>query len=67
MNDNIKLEVAIEIMASKIAQMNRDGYDINSDEMKQLVEEKKKLYECDMEIIDKIINIYGKQLKQDNN
>lgn len=67
MNDNIKLEVAIEIMASKIAQMNRDGYDINSDEMKQLLEEKKKLYECDMEIIDKIINIYGKQLKQDNN
>ena len=67
MNDNIKLEVAIEIMASKIAQMNSDGYDINSDEMKQLLEEKKKLYECDMEIIDKIINIYGKQLKQDNN
>lgn len=67
MNDNIKLEVAIEIMASKIAQMNRDGYDINSDEMKQLLEEKKKLYECDMETIDKIINVYGKELKENNN
>lgn len=63
MNNNIKLEVAIEIMASKIAQMNRDGYDINSNEMKQLLEEKKKLYDCDMEIIDKIINVYGKELK----
>ena len=63
MNNNIKLEVAIEIMASKIAQINRDGYDINSNEMKQLLEEKKKLYDCDMEIIDKIINVYGKELK----
>lgn len=64
MNDNIKLEVAIEIMASKIAQMHRDGYDINSKEMKLLLEEKTKLYNCDMEIIDKIINIYGKELKK---
>ena len=64
MNDNIKLEVAIEIMASKIAQMNRDGYDVNSDEMKLLLEEKTKLYNCDMEIIDKIINIYGKELRE---
>ena len=67
MNNNIKLEVAIEIMASKIAQMNRDGYDIESKEMKQLLEEKKKLYDCDMETIDKIINVYGKQLKENNN
>ena len=64
MNDNIKLEVAIEIMASKIAQMNRDGYDVNSKEMKLLLEEKSKLYDCDMEIIDKIINVYGKELRE---
>lgn len=64
MNDNIKLEVAIEIMASKIAQMNRDGYDINSEEMKLLLEEKAKLYNCDMQIIDKIINVYGKELRE---
>lgn len=67
MNNNIKLEVAIEVMASKIAQMNRDGYDIESKEMKQLLEEKKKLYDCDMETIDKIINVYGKELKENNN
>lgn len=63
MNDNIKLEVAIEIMASKIAQMTRDGYDINSIQMKQLLKEKEELYKCNMETIDKIINVYGKELK----
>lgn len=63
MNDNIKLEVAIEIISSKIAQTIRDGYDVDSIEMKQLLEERKRLYNCDMEIIDKIINVYGKELK----
>ena len=38
MNDNIKLEVAIEIMASKIAKTSKQGYDINSNEMKLLLE-----------------------------
>lgn len=60
MNDNIKLEVAIEIMASKIAKTSKQGYDINSNEMKLLLEEKEKMYNCDMDTIDKIINVYGK-------
>ena len=58
MNDNIKLEVAIEIMASKIAKTSKQGYDINSNEMKLLLEEKEKMYNCDMDTIDKIINVY---------
>ena len=64
MNDNIKLEVAIEIMASKIAKTSKQGYDINSNEMKLLLEEKEKMYNCDMDTIDKIINVYGKELKE---
>ena len=48
MNDNIKLEVAIEIMASKIASMAKKGYDNNSN----------------MEVIDKIITIYGEELRK---
>ena len=60
MNDNIKLEVAIEIMASKIAKTSKQGYDINSNEMKLLLEEKEKMYNCDMDTIDKIINVYGR-------
>lgn len=62
-NENIRLEVAIEVMASKIASMSRAGYDIDSPEMKQLMEEKKKMYECDKEVIDKILNVYGKELR----
>ena len=67
MNDNIKLEVAIEIMASKIAKTSKQGYDINSIEMKLLLEEKEKMYNCDMDTIDKIINVYGKELKECRN
>ena len=67
MNDNIKLEVAIEIMASKIAKTSKQGYDINSNEMKLLLEEKEKMYNCDMDTRDKIINVYGKELKECRN
>ena len=64
MNDNIKLEVAIEIMASKIASMAKEGYDNNSKEMKKLLQEKKEMYNCNMEVIDKIITIYGEELRK---
>lgn len=64
MNDNTKLEVAIEIMASKIAKTAQEGYDVESKEMRELLEEKEKMYKCDKEIIDKIINVYGKELRE---
>ncbi len=64
MSDNIKLEVAVEIMASKIAQMIRKGYTIDDEVMQQLLEEKKQMYKCNMNVINKIINVYGKELKQ---
>lgn len=64
MEDNIKLEVAIEILASKIADMTRKGYDLESKEMKQLLKEKEEMYKCDMQVIDKILNIYGNELKE---
>ena len=66
MNDNTKLEVAIEIMASKIAKVVQEGYDVDSKEMRELLEEKEKMYKCDKEIIEKIINVYGKELRKGN-
>ena len=63
-NDNVRLEVAIEIMASKIADMAQKGYTVDSKEMKELLKEKKEMYKCNNEIIDKILNVYGKELKQ---
>lgn len=65
MNNNIKLDVAVEIMASKIAEMTKKGYDIGSKEMQELMKEKKEMYNCNMEVIDKILNKYGKELKKD--
>ena len=64
MNDNTKLEVAIEIMASKIAHTALKGYDVNSEEMKQLLKEREEMYKCNNEVLDKIINVYGKELKK---
>lgn len=62
-NDNVRLEVAIEIMASKIADMTRKGYNIESAEMRELMKEKDEMYKCNDKVIDKILNVYGKELK----
>lgn len=50
-------------MASKIADMTRKGYTVESDEIKQLIKEKNEMYKCNDKIIDKIIEVYGKELK----
>ena len=44
--------------------MTRKGYDLESKEMKQLLKEKEEMYKCDMQVIDKILNIYGNELKE---
>ncbi len=62
MNNNTKLEVAVEIMASKIARATREG--ASDEEIKRLMEEREKMYRCDMSVIDKIINVYGKELRK---
>ncbi len=64
MSDNIKLEVAVEIMASKIAQITRQGYTADDEIMKKLLEERMQMYKCNMEVINKIINVYGEELEQ---
>ena len=63
MNDNTKLEVALEIMATKIADMAKKGYDENTEEMKLLLKEKREMYNFNEEVIDKIINVYGPEFK----
>ena len=63
MNKNTKLEIATEIMANKIAKTSRAKNGIVDEEMKKLLEERTRMYQYDEEIIDKIINIYGKEMK----
>lgn len=61
MNQNTKLEIAVEIMATKIAKSARE--EIDSKEMQRLLNERKKMYQGDKEIIDKIIEIYGEEIR----
>ena len=63
MNDNIKLEVAIEIIASKIAHMIQNGYNLEDAEVQNLLKEKEEMYKGNKNIIDKILNQYGEELK----
>ena len=64
MNKNTKLEIAVEIMAAKIAKASHQGVLPESEEMQMLLKEKVKMYQGDEEIIEKIINIYGEEIKK---
>jgi shikimate kinase len=63
MNSNTKLEIAIEIMAAKIAKTSRENNEKAKEELKILMEERNKMYREDKDIIYKIINVYGKEIK----
>lgn len=70
MNDiskNTKLEIAVEIMAAKIAKTSKEGYLANEEKMKQLIDERNKMYVGNESIIDKIIKEYGPEIKRDYN
>lgn len=63
MNNNTKLEIAIEIMSAKIAKTSRENIEEKDEKLKTLLEERSKMYKFDEKIIDKIINVYGKEMK----
>ena len=64
MNKNTKLEIAVEIMAAKIAKASREGSEPDSEEMKLLLNERTKMYQGNEEIIEKIIEVYGEEIKK---
>ena len=63
MNRNTKLEIAIEIMAAKIAKTSREVIDPEDEIIKKLLDERVEMYQGNEEIIEKIINIYGAEIK----
>lgn len=63
MNKNTRLEIAVEIMAAKIAKTAIQGIDPESEIMQELLNEKIKMYQGDEETIEKIINVYGNEIK----
>ena len=63
MNENTKLEIAVEVMAAKIAKTARERIGPEDEKMKQLLKEKIEMYQGNQEIFSVRINVYGKELK----
>lgn len=61
---NAKLEVALEIISAKIADMSNKGYTIEDKEMKELIEERNQMYFVNEKVLDKILNEYGTELRK---
>ena len=64
MNDNTKIEIAVEIMAAKIAMTSRENTPDKEEKLEKLLEERTKVYQYDEEIIDKVINVYGNEINK---
>ena len=64
MSLNTKLEIAIEIISAKIASLSNAGYTIENEEMRVLLQERDEMYTGNEEIIDKIISVYGPEIKK---
>lgn len=62
--NNLTLEIAVEILASKISKVMNQGFNIEDEELKRLMKEREKMYSGDKEVIEKIINVYGKEIKE---
>ena len=62
-SQNTKLEIAVEIMAAKIAKTSKEGYTVDDDKMKKLIDERNKMYIGEEDVIDKIITEYGTEIK----
>ena len=66
--DELKVEIALEIIQRKIVSLlksNKDVYvDTAKETLKTLVEEREKIYNLDEETIEKVYNIYLDEVKK---
>lgn len=60
--DELKVEIALEIIQKKIVSLLKSNKDVDADTAKEtlktLVEEREKIYNLDEETIEKVYNIY---------
>lgn len=67
MNNFVKMDVAIELMADKISQTTKQYITTNNleyqNQLKYLMMERDNIYNGDIATIDKVINTYGEELK----
>ena len=66
--DELKVEIALEIIQRKIVSLLKSNKDIDVDAAKEtlktLVEEREKIYNLDEETIEKVYNIYLDEVKK---
>ena len=66
--DELKVEIALEIIQRKIFSLLKSNKDIDVDTAKEtlktLVEEREKIYNLDEETIEKVYNIYLDEVKK---
>ena len=65
MSLNTKLEVALEILTAKITKTSKQGFTADDVKMQNLLKERDILYSGDEEILNKIIEEYGPEMKND--
>ena len=58
---NKKLEIAVEVIATKIAKVLSAGYTVKEEKMQKLIEERNQMYQGNEQVIDKIIKEFGKE------
>ena len=63
MNANTELEIAVEIIAAKIAITSIQGFKTDSEEMRTLIKEREEMYKGNKTVINKIIKEYGPEIK----
>jgi len=61
MNDNVKLDIAIEIMSSKVADVMEGK---NKKEIDKILEEREQMYLGNWEVINKILTEYSEDVKR---
>lgn len=67
--DEIKLDIALDIMNRKIARFIADNKDKNIDtfkeDLKKLLDEENKIYDLDTETINKVFEVYLNEFKKE--
>ena len=63
-SENTKLEIALEILSTKIAITSKEGYSVKNKNMQVLLKDRQEMYLGNKEVIEKIINEYGPEVKQ---
>lgn len=61
MNDNVKLDIAIEIMSSKVADVMEGK---NKKEIDKILEEREQMYLGNWKVINKILTEYSEDVKR---